>query len=294
MGKPSLQKVAVTGARGLLGSECVELCSKRGWEVVALSRNELDLEAFEDFPGILTGISPDAVIHCAAETNVDLCEREPAWANRINAEATGALARAAHQVGAKVVYIGSCGIFDGKKRTPYLESDLPQPLTQYASSKFRGEAECLTVDAGNLVCRVGWLFGGDTGQRKNFVEARRKEAATGKEMVSANDKWGSPTWARDAADRIVRLLEVDASGVCHVANSGIASRQDYVTAIVQTFEPGRLVKGVDSSHFPRSAPVPDFEALASERFDEWGIGAMPDWKDALRRYVTMAYRSLGD
>lgn len=294
MGKPSFQKVAVTGSRGLLGSECVKLGSERGWEVVALTRNELNLEALDDFPRILSEISPDAVIHCAAETNVDLCERDPAWAQRINAEATGALARAAHQVGAKVVYIGSCGIFDGKKRTPYLESDRPQPLTQYAASKFQGEAECLTADAGNLVCRVGWLFGGDTGQRKNFVEARRKEAATGKEMVSANDKWGSPTWARDAADRIVRLLEADASGICHVANSGIASRQDYVTAIVQSFEPDRTVEGVDSSHFPRSAPVPDFEALASERFDEWGLEAMPDWKHALKRYVAMAYPSLRD
>ncbi len=289
MDEKQSRSVVVTGAAGLLGSECVNALRKLGWDPLPWTRADLDLEFPDPGCDALRAARPAAVIHCAAETHVDKCEGEPQLADRVNEAATGALAGAARDVGARFVYIGSCGIFDGKKRTPYLETDSPQPLTRYALSKYRGELRALEADPANLICRVGWLFGGSRNQRKNFVEARRKEALTGKPMVSANDKWGSPTWAADAAQRIVELLEAGASGIFHVANSGIASRQDYVAAIVEAFDPTISVAGVDSSNFPRPAPVPDVEVLASGRLDEVGLQPLPDWRTALERYIQLEY-----
>lgn len=289
MVEKSITKVVVTGARGLLGTEFMSICEDRGWTAIAMNRDVTDLAHPEQANRFICEHAPDAIIHCAAETNVDLCEREPEWAVRINEQATQAIAMAALKIRAKMVYIGSCGIFDGTQNSPYAESVLPRPLTRYAASKLAGEGRTLDADAANLVCRVGWLFGGSRDQRKNFVEARRRECFDEKPMISANDKWGSPTWGRHAAKRIVELLCLDASGVHHVANTGIASRHDYVNEIVKAFNPLKPVTGVDSSHFPRSAPVPDCEALTSQRLSELSLDPLPDWRKALLEYIQTEY-----
>ena len=285
-------KVVITGASGLLGSECVAAAKSLGWEVVPFTRNELDLKAAQNAYGLLEDLAPDVIIHCAAETNVDLCESDPEHAKLINETASHELAIAAQKIGAKMVYISSCGIFDGLKRTPYTEEDAPSPLTEYAASKYQGELRVMDTSPDNLACRVGWLFGGGREQRKNFVEARRKEAASGGDMVSANDKWGSPTWAKDAAKRIIELIEKNARGVVHVANTGMASRYDYVSAIVKAFEPKREVVPVDSSKFKRTAPVPDSEVLECKRLGELGMEPMRPWQEALGYYLKSEYGGL--
>ena len=285
-------KVVITGAAGLLGSEFCAAVQNLGWEAVPFTRNELDLKSAQNASGLLEDLAPDVIIHCAAETNVDLCESDPEHAKLINETASHELALAAQKIGAKMVYISSCGIFDGLKRTPYTEQDAPSPLTEYAASKYQGELRVLETSPDNLACRVGWLFGGGREQRKNFVEARRKEAASGGDMVSANDKWGSPTWARDAAERIIALVERNAAGVFHVSNTGIASRHDYVSEIVRTFYPLKQVGSVDSSSFNRAAPVPDFEALESSRLEELGLRPLRSWQDAIQSYVALEYADL--
>ena len=292
MDKLRSMKVVITGASGLLGSEFCAAVHNLGWEAVPFTRNELDLKAAQNAFGLLEGLAPDVIIHCAAETNVDLCERDPEHAKLINETASHELAIAAEKIGAKMVYISSCGIFDGLKRTPYTEKDSPAPLTEYAASKYQGELRVLETSPDNLACRVGWLFGGGREQRKNFVEARRKEAESGGDMVSANDKWGSPTWARDAAERIIELVERNATGVFHVSNTGIASRHDYVSEIVRIFYPSKEVGSVDSSSFNRAAPVPDFEALESSRLEEVGLPPLRSWQDAIQSYVELEYADL--
>ena len=220
---------------------------------------------------------------------MDKCETDPAHAARINTAATVELAEACVQAGAALIYVSSCGIFDGNSREPYLETESPRPRTFYARSKFDAEGRVLAASPRNLVCRVGWLFGGSVDQKKNFVEARRKEALKGGTMLSASDKWGSPTYARDAAERIIELFSRGAAGVVHVANVGVASRYEYVREIVVALNLEVEVRPADSSAFRRAAPVPDFEAIASCRDAELGVPAMDDWRSALRRYISETY-----
>jgi dTDP-4-dehydrorhamnose reductase len=285
-------RILITGAAGLLGNELVQSVQAKGWEAIAASRTDWDLANPEGATLLIGKYKPDVTIHCAAETNVDKCELDPAWAKLINEDATAVLAAAVQASGSRFVYISSCGIFSGDSRLPYLETDAPQPRTVYAASKYNGELRALDANPKFLVCRVGWLFGGSLTQKKNFVEARRKEALTGKPMMSANDKWGSPTWAKHAADRILELIDVSASGIAHVANGGVASRHDYVCGILAAVKSTATVQAVDSSNFKRAAPVPDFEAISSLRNGEWGMSSLPSWQDALADYVKI-YDSTG-
>lgn len=285
----SAQRIAITGATGLLGSALVHVATTGGDEVIPIRREDWDLSHPASIHSLVEKIKPRLIVHCAAATNVDWCESDAAKAATMNTDATGMLAEAATASGARLVYISSCGIFDGRSRVPYTEADVPAPLTAYARTKFEAEDRVWAVHPRGLVCRVGWLFGGSRLQKKNFVEARRRETQTAKRLVSANDKWGSPTWVEDAAGRILELARLGASGVVHVANSGVASRFDYVHRIVKNLRVDAVVEGVDSGHFKRSAPVPDFEALASTRLSALGLVPLRFWGTALDTYMAREF-----
>jgi dTDP-4-dehydrorhamnose reductase len=279
-------RIAVTGASGLLGSYLVTLGAQRGHELRELRRAEFDLLAPE--VSRLDGTT-DVIIHCAAETNVDLCETDPAHAYACNAVSTEILAKWCTSLDIKLVYIGSCGVFSGSSKEPYCETDPPQPRTVYARSKYAGETATLCASRRNLVCRVGWMYGGTPTMKKNFVEARRREAVNKGTLESATDKIGTPTFAGDAAARIIDLVTTNCTDVVHIANTGIASRHQYVSEIISSLEINVEVLPVDSSKFPRPAPVPDNEALVSTRLEELGLEKLREWKTALRDYVTRNY-----
>lgn len=263
----------------MLGREFVEMGKRRGQEMIGWTRQELDLEKPEEGIRRLRELKPQAVIHCAAETNVDLCEREPARARQVNAAAAGRLAQAAREAGARFVLISTSGLFDGKKKGPFTEEDRPNPPTAYGRSKLEGEEKVRAADPGALILRAGWLFGGPLELKKNFVGARLREAE-GKEVVrSATDKRGSPTWTRDFAEKALELLQEGKSGLVHLVNAGEATRQEYVAEILRLAGRKTRVEGVDSGSFPRSAPVPGDERLLSVK-----IGALRNWKDALADY----------
>jgi dTDP-4-dehydrorhamnose reductase len=264
----------------MLGREFVEVGKRMGYEMIGWTRQELDLEKPEEGIRRLKELRPDAVIHCAAETNVDLCEREPGRARQVNAQAPGRLAQAAREAGSRFVFISTSGLFDGKKKGPFTEEDRPNPPTVYGRSKLEGEEKVRTGDPGALILRAGWLFGGPLDLKKNFVGARLREAE-GKEVIrSATDKRGSPTWTRDFAERALELLQEGKSGLVHLVNAGEATRQEYVAEILRLAGRKTRVEGVDSDSFPRSAPVPDDERLQSIAID-----SLRAWQSALQAYL---------
>ena len=264
----------------MLGREFVEVGKKMGQEMMGWTRQDLNLEKSEEGIRRLKALRPQAVIHCAAETNVDLCEQEPGRARQVNAEAAGRLAQAAREVGARFVLISTSGLFDGKKKGPFTEEDRPNPPTAYGRSKLEGEEMVRAANPAALILRAGWLFGGSLDLNKNFVGARLREAQTNRELVSAADKLGSPTWTRDFAAAALELLAKGESGIVHLANSGQASRFEYVSEILKISGQTKKIRAVDSGHFPRAAPVPGDERLASTR-----IPPLRDWREALREYL---------
>jgi len=275
-------KILVTGSNGMLGREFMGVGKEMGHMMIGWTRKELDLEKTEGGIRRLGELKPDGVVHCAAETHVDLCEQQPERAIQVNAVAAGNLAKAAQASKARFVFISTGGLFDGKKSGPYGEGDQPRPCTVYGQSKLEGERRVLATSPEALILRAGWLFGGPLNLKKNFVGARLREAEENEVIRSASDKRGSPTWTRDFAARALQLLGQGKKGLYHLANQGVATRQEYVAEILRLAGKKNRVEGVDSSRFPRPAPVPANESLRSERPD---APPMPDWKISLQTYL---------
>lgn len=160
----------------MLGQEMMEEGKGRGHAMVGWTRKELDLEKPEEGIRKLAALKPGAVIHCAAETNVDRCERDPELAMRVNGETPGKLAAVAREAGAQFVLISTSGIFGGSCREPHREEDAPEPETAYAKAKMAGERAVTQSHPGALILRAGWLFGGSLEFKKNFVGSRLREA----------------------------------------------------------------------------------------------------------------------
>jgi len=284
-------KVLVTGASGMLGSDFCRLLETSGHESLPFSHAQLDVQSLQDVTEALSSARPDVVIHAGAFTNVDECERNPATGYAANTLGTENVALACARSGATMVYVSSCGIFDGKKAAPYSEFDSPAPLTHYARSKFLGEEKTVQHCARHFVVRPGWLYGGDASHKRNFIEGRRREAAAKPELSSASDKFGSPTYTLDFARAVMALVESEAFGLYHAANEGIASRFDYVKESILALGLSNPVHPVNSDSFPRSAPVPDWEVLDNQCARMRGIFQMRPWQDALQDYTRNRLRA---
>ena len=271
----------------MLGSEFLKMGRRLGYEMSGWTRLDLELEKPTEGILRLKELRPDAVIHCAAETNVDLCENDRDRILRVNAETSGLLAETAQELGAHFVFVSTSGLFDGNKESAYHEGDLPNPLTRYGASKFEGEKRVCNAHAGALILRAGWLFGGLLEMKKNFVGARLREAEGKKVIYSAIDKKGSPTWTQDFVEDAFDLLRRETKGIVHLANSGEATRFEYVREIMRLTGQNTIVEGVYSERFQRSAPVPKNEALASIRVYGSGCSLRRPWQHALEEYLNL-------
>ena len=254
-------------------------------EVCAIGREDCDITNRDEVFRLVENEEPETIIHCAAHTDVDDCERHPRKARLINSGGASNFAEAARQRGARLVYISSSGIFDGRKIGPYVETDTPAPRTEYGRSKLEGEKRIVSSGCDHLIVRASWLFGGNASHKKNFVAARKREAESKRVIASANDKLGSPTWAHDFALTTLELLSVRAKGLFHVGNSGVVTRYDYVSNIISLLNLPTRVEPVDSSHFKRAAPVPANEAIATVRLSSAGLADLRPWQEALKDYI---------
>lgn len=283
-------KAVVTGASGILGTDIVKELKKYAWEVLEFTSKNIVLDDIADVRTKILPFQPDVIIHSAAMTNVDLCEDDREAAIRINVLGTHNISLVATQLQAKVVYISSCGVYGNGKTEPYNELDATNPLNYHHYTKLVGEQRITDHNTRYLILRAGWLFGGDKEQRKNFVEARRKEATTAQVMRSAGDKFGSPTYTVDLAQQLVVLLKADVFGTFNAVNAGRASRFDYVREIVQQLGLSTPVEMVDSNAFPRRANMPDNEVLDNMQLRLRGLDVMRDWKAALKSYIDLTYQ----
>lgn len=283
-------KVAVTGASGILGTDIVKELKAQGWEVLEFTSKNIVLEDLADVRARLTPFQPDVVVHSAAMTNVDLCEDDRDAAVKINVIGTHNMSLVAAELGARMVYISSCGVYGTGKTEPYNELDTTHPLNYHHFTKLAGEQRVTDHHQRYLILRTGWLFGGDTTQRKNFVEARRKEATTAAILKSAGDKFGSPTYTVDLARQLVFLLKQEVYGLFNAVNSGSASRYEYVAEILKLLRLNTPLEKVDSNAFPRRANMPDNEVLDNMYLRLRGFDQMRDWREALAEYIHQTYQ----
>ncbi|MEO1659098.1 MAG: SDR family oxidoreductase [Pseudomonadota bacterium] len=286
--------VAVTGASGLLGSAMVQSAARRGIDTIGVDRSRISWSSVHQTAEYIRALNADLLVHCAANTNVEGCEQDPSSAYRDNTVLTEIIASACGQSDTQMIYVSSTGVYGDHKEDPYTDFDDVHPTTTHHKSKYLGEQAAQTFCPDALIVRTGWLFGGPADNKKNFVVNRIREArACDGEMVSNREQFGSPTFVTDVAERIFDLRTRGYAGVFNCVNEGVASRFDYVSAIMKASDIDVPIVPKGASAFSRIAPVSNNEAATNTKMGMLGMAPMRDWRVALNDYVSEAIASLG-
>ena len=272
-------KIMVTGSDGMLGRDLVEVAEYAGHEVRAYPRTRLDVTDAEAVMENVAVYRPDAVVNCAAWTDVDGAEEHQDEAMAVNATGAGNVAAATAEIGAKVLYVSSDFVFDGKKGAPYVESDVPTPISAYGRSKLSGEEATLFANRRSMVVRTAWTFGVGGW---NFVEAMLRNGASEGRVLVVHDQVGSPTWTWHLAQGLLRQLDSDAYGIHHMAGSGHCSRYDFAREIFDRSGMEVTTLATDSEMLGRPAARPAFSALESEYPNAIQL---PPWQEGLAGYL---------
>ena len=282
--------IAVIGAAGQLGSEVVEACRRAGHQTLALTRDQLDVTQTEQVAKAL-GVRPvDAVINCAAHVQVDLAEEDPETAFRVNALGALHVARSAARGQALCVYVSTDYVFDGRLDRPYTEQDLPRPINVYGASKLAGETLVRQACERSLIVRVASLYGRNGARAKggHILEAVLREAKHGRALRIVQGNRISPTYAKDAAEGIVRLVEHEAIGLVHVTNSGWCTVEALAVRALSWCALTTRLEPCSEADLKRPAKRPRCSALESIRFASIVGEPLPKWEHALKRYLEEA------
>lgn len=293
-------KVLITGSSGMLGLDlCRELRKDyvvEGADIVASDRQgvkfyQSDITDRNNIAGIIADARPNFVIHTAAWTDVDACEREEEKAYLVNAQGTENVALACKDAGAVLVYISTDFVFDGRKKSPYKETDKPAPLSVYGASKLKGEEGVRRALKNYFILRTSWLYGKNG---RNFVDTIIAKAQAEKTLRVVDDQAGSPTYTKDLARAIHALLDMvtqgqgvrgKRGGVYHISNSGRVSWFEYARAIVKLAGLPAKVIPISAKELGRPARRPEMSALDNSKFIKFTGCRLRGWKIALKDYL---------
>jgi dTDP-4-dehydrorhamnose reductase len=272
-------RVTIFGASGLLGKALMRESTRD--EVVGLSSRDVDIREANRVEEIVEKTRPDWIVLAAAYTNVDECESHPELAFAVNRDGAVNVAEAAKKSDARLLFLSSDYVFDGKKNSPYETGDRRNPQSIYGRSKAEAEVRLLQVLPECCVARTSWLFGLGG---KCFPDTILKLAAARPALDVVNDQRGCPTYSADLAKAIIGLCHAGASGIVHATNAEECSWFEFACAIVKGAGLDTDVRPVSSQQMMRPAPRPAYSVLSPESLQRYGIN-MPTWRDALRRYL---------
>lgn len=275
-------RILVTGAEGILGRAIREGLAS-GNTLYLWGRDEVDVRDPERVRSAAAGIEFDAVIHAAAMTAVDRCESEFELAMATNRDGARHVAALAEERGATLVYLSTDYVFDGAKDGPYVEDDPPRPINAYGRSKLAGEVAAREVASKCLIARTSWVFG-EGG--KNFVDTIADLLRKGESPEVVIDQRGSPTYARDLARGIERLLRLGAAGVVNVTNSGSTTWHGFAVEIARYLGSAVPIRETTSDRFARPAARPRNSALSGERYRALTGESLPPWQEAVHDYLS--------
>ncbi len=275
-------RVLVTGAAGMLGQDVVAAAARAGHDVSPLSRRELDICDAAAVSAAVAASRPDAVVNCAAWTDVDGAEGDEAGATAVNGAGAGNVAAAAAAADAFVVQVSTDYVFDGSAREPYRESAATAPLGAYGRSKLAGElAVARAAPDGHAIVRSSWLFGEHGG---NFVATMLRLAKEREPLTVVDDQIGCPTFTGHLATALIAIAERRPTGIQHVAGGGSCSWYDLAAAaFAAAGAEVELLRG-RTADLGRRAPRPAYSVLRSERPD---TPVLPSWRDGLHAYLEL-------
>ena len=272
-------RVTIFGATGLLGKALA-----REWtddNVSGLGSKDGDIRDPKQISNVIQRTRPDWIVLAAAYTDVDGCEGNPEHAFDVNCRGALNVATAAKQFASRLLFLSTDYVFDGAKNRPYETNDPRAPLNVYGRSKAEAEVQISQVLTECCIVRTSWLFGSDG---KCFPDTILKLAESRPAIDVVDDQRGSPTYTVDLARTIIQLCRSDAKAIVHVTNRGECSWFEFAREIVSDTRLNTLVHPTTSERFVRPARRPKYSVLSSKSLEKQGI-EMPDWQDALRRYL---------
>jgi dTDP-4-dehydrorhamnose reductase len=283
-------RVLITGAGGMLGRDVVTVCRVAGDAVIALDRGALDVTDRDAVLGAITLTRPDAVVNCAAWTEVDACESDPGRAFAINGLAVRWMAEACDRVGAHLVHVSTDFVFDGTLDRPYVEWDDPHPVSAYGASKLAGEREAGALGAAAATVRTSWACGE---HGTNIVKTVLRLAAERETLAFVDDQRGCPTFAADLAPVLRRIAVDRRSGIHHVTNQGAVSWFEFAREVVSLL--GRdpaMVEPIATADLdpPRPAARPANSVLDNAVLRAAGIPLLRDFRQPLAELVATLTR----
>jgi dTDP-4-dehydrorhamnose reductase len=271
-------RLLVTGAAGMLGTDVAAAAG--GHDVVAFARADLDITDADAVRAAVRDSRPDAIVNCAAWTDVDGAETAEAEATLVNGDGAGHLAAAAAEVGAHIVHVSTDYVFAGDATAPYPENAPTGPIGAYGRSKLAGElAVAAAAPAAHAIVRTAWVFGP---HGKNFVDTMLRLGAERDELTVVDDQLGCPTYTGHLGPALVAIAEARRRGVLHVGGGGACTWWELACA---TFERAGLAVNVHrgtTAGFGAPAPRPAYSVLGSTRSD---APALPAWQEGLAAHL---------
>lgn len=250
---------------------------------IKTDRDSLDVTDLKEVLNACWKYKPKIILHLAAEADVDRCEREPEHAYAVNSIGTYNMAIAARELDAKLIYVSTAGVFDGRKQCPYTEEDKPNPLNYYGHSKYLGELAVRGMLKNYIIARADWMFGGGRGKDKKIV-AKIIEQFNKPEIFGVDDNLGSPTFGKDLIAAIKRLIANNAVGLFHLANKGACSSYEFIKEMVDILGQDIKVRPVNSSFFKLDAARWANKSLDSR------VDLMRPWQEALKEYLEIEWK----
>lgn len=275
-------KIIVTGVKGQLGYDVVRELKSRGYkDIHGIDIEDLDITNENQVEDFFMRNNPNIIIHCAAYTAVDKAEDNKEICMNVNVYGTKNLVEQAKKYDAKFIYISTDYIFDGEKNVAYEVSDLPNPQSVYGKSKYLGELETLNYDK-HFIVRISWVFGKNG---FNFVKTMLRLGKEKESLNVVNDQFGSPTYTYDLSRLLVDLIESDKYGIYHGTNEGTCTWYEFAKEIFTLANVDIPVHPILTRDYPTKAKRPKNSIMSKTSLDENGFKRLPNWKDALKRYL---------
>ncbi|MGQ5790873.1 dTDP-4-dehydrorhamnose reductase [Serratia sp. IR-2025] len=280
-------KVLLTGAGGQLG-RCFNDLAPKGWEILAVGSNALDITNFDLVKETVSAFNPDVIVNAAAYTAVDKAENDVELAALVNECGPRNLALVAQETGCRLVHVSTDYVFDGLATTPYQETDKTNPLSVYGKTKLDGESAVLNVHPGTIVIRTAWVF---SEYGNNFVKTMLRLGKQRDSLGVVSDQFGCPTYAGDIAVAIIGLLQKDiAGGIYHFCGDNQVSWSEFAEVIFATavkkglLEKAPVVNAISTKQYPTPAARPKYSVLDCSKIKQHGI-ALSDWKSKIESVI---------
>ncbi len=275
-------RVLVTGVAGQLGHDVVARLTQLSIENRGVDAADFDLTDASAVSDAILSYAPDCVVHCAAFTNVDRAETERELCYAVNVTGTESVARACKALHAKMIYISTDFVFDGGGEEPFAVDSPRAPVNHYGETKSLGEDRVRALIDEHFIVRTAWVFGKNGG---NFVRTMLRLGAEREELRVVRDQVGSPTYTPDLARLLCDMLQTERYGTYHATNEGYCSKFAFAREIFAQSGLACRALPVLTEEFPSPAARPGNSRLDKSSLDRAGFSRLPDWRDALRRYL---------